>query len=194
MALYRTIIADPPWDHSDGTGYSFGYRDPRGRSGKHGSSSHSLPYCVMTVAEICALPVRELAESNATLYLWTTNRYLRQSYDVAEAWGFRPGTMLVWCKPKNQGLFGGVYLSNVEYVLMAQRGAPKANGKEGSRWHTWTRGRHSEKPEAFIDMVERLHSPPYLELFARRNRLGWATWGNEALNHVQLNVANKEIM
>ena len=58
--------------------------------------------------------------------------------------------------------------------------------REPSSWHQWPRGRHSTKPEAFIDMVERVSPGPYLELFARRQRLGWDTWGNEALCHVSL--------
>lgn len=183
---YRTIVADPPWDHSDGTGYSFGRRDPRGRSGKHGPTSHSLPYPIMTLEEIKALPVEKLSAPDATLYLWTTNRYLENAYDIVRAWGYKPGTLLVWCKPKNQGLFGGGWLSNVEYVLTGKRGSPKVNGKEGTRWYEWPRRAHSEKPEAMQDMVERMNDAPYLELFARRQRLGWDTWGNEALNHVEL--------
>lgn len=63
--------------------------------------------------------------------------------------------------------------------------APLGN-RIDTRWFTWPRGKHSEKPEAFLDMVETVSPGPYLELFARRNRLGWDTWGNEALEHVAL--------
>lgn len=55
-----------------------------------------------------------------------------------------------------------------------------------SRWFDWSRSAHSAKPEAFLDLVEQVSPGPYLELFARRQRLGWDTWGNEALNHVDL--------
>lgn len=55
-----------------------------------------------------------------------------------------------------------------------------------TRWFRWPRGPHSKKPEAFLDMVERVSPGPYLEVFARRNRLGWHTWGNESLNHVEV--------
>jgi hypothetical protein len=55
-----------------------------------------------------------------------------------------------------------------------------------TRWFQWPRGAHSAKPEAFLDMVEQVSPGPYLEMFARRNRLGWDTWGNEALGHVSL--------
>ncbi len=55
-----------------------------------------------------------------------------------------------------------------------------------TRWFAWPRGKHSAKPEAFLDLVEHVSPGPYLEMFARRQRLGWDTWGDEALNHVEL--------
>lgn len=55
-----------------------------------------------------------------------------------------------------------------------------------TRWWTWPRGEHSAKPEAFLDLVEQVSPGPYLELFARRNRLGWDTWGDGALQHVKI--------
>lgn len=62
------------------------------------------------------------------------------------------------------------------------------------RWHTtwfsWRRGQHSAKPDAFLDMVEETSPGPYLEMFARRQRLGWDTWGNEALQHVSMEPAS----
>lgn len=61
-----------------------------------------------------------------------------------------------------------------------------------TRWFTWPRGKHSEKPEAFLDLVERVSPGPYLEMFARRNRLGWDTWGNECLEHVALSAVSQE--
>jgi N6-adenosine-specific RNA methylase IME4 len=170
---FRTICADPPWDH-------YGFRDPRGRSGKHGPSNHSLPYSVMTLAEIEALPVAGCADKDAVLYLWTTSRFLEAAHGVARRWGFKPGTVLVWCKPPNQGLFGGTFLSNVEFVVTAKRGNPKATGKAGGRWFTWPRRKHSEKPHEFQTMVEVVCPGPRLELFARRARPGWVTIGNEA--------------
>lgn len=50
------------------------------------------------------------------------------------------------------------------------------------RWFVWPRGKHSAKPEAFLDLVEQVSPGPYLELFARRDRLGWDTWGDESLS------------
>ena len=180
LSGFRCIVADPPWDHSDHAAISFGFNDPNGRQGKHPPCRRThLPYPVMTLAEIEALPVAGCADKDAILYLWTTSRFLEAAHGVARKWGFKPGTVLVWCKPPNQGLFGGTFLSNVEFVLTAKRGNPKATGKSGSRWFTWPRRKHSEKPHECQTMVEAVSPGPRLELFARRKRKGWTCWGNE---------------
>lgn len=193
---YRTIVADPPWDHSDGTGYvvTIGDRKTR-RQRDDGRYTTETPYQSMTLDAIKALPIGDLAESDAHLYLWTTNRYLRDVWDVAEAWGFRGVCIITWCKPATGVMPGGAWGSNVEFCLFAKRGNLPAIGKANGRWYVWPRRRgpsvkegqrrqsmHSAKPEAFIDMVEQVSPPPYVELFARRHRLGWDVWGNESAN------------
>lgn len=57
-----------------------------------------------------------------------------------------------------------------------------------TRWFQWPRGKHSEKPEAFLDLVEEMSPGPYVELFARRDRLGWDTWGNESLGTAEMSA------
>lgn len=195
---YRTIVADPPWDHSDGTGVKFSIGDRANRRPMlDGPQIRTLQYPTMTVAEISALPVSELAESDAHLYLWATNRYVESAYGVARSWGFKPTTLLTWCKDPNPGwLPGGTFPSNTEFILFAHRGSLPALSRANGRWFVWPRLRgpsvaegqkrntkHSAKPEAFLDLVESVSPGPYLELFARRNRLGWSTWGNECLDH-----------
>ena len=81
---------------------------------------------------------------------------------------------------------GGAYALTTEFVLFARRGSLAAQERADRNWWNWKRGRHSQKPEAFLDLVETVSPGPYLELFARRNRLGWDTWGNEVLNHVEI--------
>lgn len=173
---YATIVADPPWDHSDGTGTAL--------VDGHWVRVGGVPYDCMSVEEICDLPVGDLAARNAHLYLWTTNRYLRDAYYVAEAWGFAVTKPLVWCKAP-QGFNGRPFLSTVEFVLACRRGVLRYTGDAGRQWWEWPRGAHSAKPEAFLDIVESVSPGPYLEMFARRNRFGWDTWGNEALEHVE---------
>jgi N6-adenosine-specific RNA methylase IME4 len=79
-------------------------------------------------------------------------------------------------------------MSTTEFVVFARRGSLAALTRCDRQWFEWSRGAHSEKPEAFLDIVEQVSPGPYLELFARRQRLGWDTWGNESLNHVELSA------
>lgn len=165
---YRTIVADPPWEVEAG---------PRSLHDPH-EPTRSLTYPTMTVTDLERLPVASLVEEDAHLYLWTINRYVEQSYGIARAWGFEPSTLLVWVKnPKGRGL-GGAFATVTEYVLFARRGTLVA-GHTPRNWWLWKRGPHSAKPEAFLDLVEQVSPGPYLELFARRQRLGWDTFGNE---------------
>jgi N6-adenosine-specific RNA methylase IME4 len=142
----------------------------------------------MSVDEIAALPIRELAEKRAHLYLWTINKYIEDTYEIARLWGFRPVVLLTWAKaPHGEGL-GGTFIQTTEHFLFARRGICPAAERVDSTWWQWKRGAHSQKPEAMMDMVEAVSPPPRLELFARRQRLGWDTWGDEALNHVELST------
>jgi N6-adenosine-specific RNA methylase IME4 len=148
----------------------------------------ALPYSTMTIAQICALAVQEKAEVDAHLYLWFPNAHGESVYGVVRAWGFRPSQILVWCKnPRGLGL-GGAFTNTSEYVLFSRRGSLATRCRMDTTWFNWTRphNSHSAKPEAFLDLVEQISPGPYLELFARRNRLGWDTWGNEALEMVEM--------
>ncbi len=102
----------------------------------------------MSVEEIAAMPVRELADSDAHLWLWTTNRYLRQSFGIVEAWGFRFAQLLIWAKtPMGKGP-GGAFAQNAEYVLFCRRGSLPHLEKQDSVWFNWPRTtKHSKKPE-----------------------------------------------
>lgn len=148
-------------------------------------------YATMGLDDICAMPVRELAEDDAHLYLWTTQLFLRDSYRVLDAWGFRQAAVIVWAKPP-KGVCG-TYVCSVEFCIFGRRGNLQHKRRQLGTCYQWPRSAHSAKPEAFIDMVESVSPGPYLELFARRNRLGWATWGNEALCHVELVTPNAKV-
>jgi N6-adenosine-specific RNA methylase IME4 len=175
---YRTIVADPPWVVRAGPR---SLHDP-------GERSRDLPYPTMTVEQIAALPVRALADDDAHLYLWTVNAYVEAAYQIARAWGFAPSTRLVWTKaPKGRGL-GGTFATATEYVLFARRGTLAALSRSDRNWWQWPRGPHSQKPDHFYDTVEQVSPPPYVELFARRHRLGWDVWGNESANTASLEV------
>jgi N6-adenosine-specific RNA methylase IME4 len=185
-SAFRCIVADPPWKVKAGRDLG-GYVVENGKQvwDETHQAARDLKYPAMTVEEICALPVAQLAEENAHLYIWTINKYVEQTYAVARAWGFEPSTMLVWAKtPFGAGL-GGAYGISTEYVLFCRRGTLPAKGRVTGTWWNWKRPyneagkpQHSAKPEAFQTMVESVSPGPYLELFARRKRHGWASIGN----------------
>ena len=157
---YKTILADPPWDIN--------------QKGKRGAARH---YPLMTLDQIKAMPVKDLSEENAHLYLWIPNGLLQEGLDVIKAWGFPYRSMLTWAKPR---LSLGVYIRNSsETILFATRGhAPVKCHGQGS-WLFAPVQEHSHKPEEQFAIIERLSSGPYLELFARRRQPGWDVWGNE---------------
>lgn len=191
---YRTVVADPPWDHSDGTGVNFGVDAYGGKHTPVAQHATYPPYQHMTLEQIAALPVPDLAEPAAHLYLWTTQRYLRASFDILEGWGFSVSATLTWCKAP-MGFMGGAYRSSTEFCHFAKRGSLAHKTQAPARWFTWKRtgwtqsdpaAKHSHKPDAFLDLVEQVSPGPYVELFARRQRLGWDTWGDQALEHVEM--------
>lgn len=177
-ARYRTVVADPPWPYPEGFGVG---RTPQGV--KNDGRRSALPYEPMTVEAIQALPVASLVDPDgAHLYLWTTNRYLFDARRIVEAWGFRYSQLIVWAKtPMGKGL-GGAFAQNAEYVLFCRCGSLPHVEKQESVWFNWPRtAKHSVKPDAMLDLVERVSPGPYLELFARRARFGWDYWGDESL-------------
>ncbi len=162
-AKFKTILADPPWDIQ--------------QKGRRGAEQH---YSLMTLEQITAMPVRDLAMDNSHLYLWVTNATLRDGYDVAEAWGFTVRSPLTWIKFR---LGFGVYLRNcTEHLLFATRGQAPVNFRSQPTWINAPAQEHSHKPEEQYAVIERISDGPYLELFARRrpsSSAAWSVWGNE---------------
>ena len=171
--IFRCIVADPPWKQDTGPG--FGY----------GKSGHDhVGYEQMSVEHIKEMAVRDHAADDAHLYLWTINKYVEHAYEIARAWGFKPSVLLVWAKkPLGSGL-GDAFRLSTEFVLYARRGSLKENCIVETTWFNWPRGRHSEKPAEFYELVESVTPAPYaekdrLEVFARKEREGWTVWGDE---------------
>jgi N6-adenosine-specific RNA methylase IME4 len=135
----------------------------------------------MTVSDIAALPVAGCAADDCDLYLWTTQKYLPDAFNVMQAWGFRYCQTLTWCKcPRGTGQ-GGLFCPTTEFLLLGRKGRmPQGKRRIDSTWWQIKRTNvHSRKPEFFQDMIETVSDGPRLELFARRLRLGWTVWGNE---------------
>lgn len=181
---YRTIVADPPWDYA---GFAGGHsRTPGKWEGP--VVTVPLPYRSMTLDEIRSLPVAEMADIDSRLFLWTTNRYLPDSFSVMNAWGFRYRQTLIWHKTDLN--LPGHLAPNAEFVMVGVKGNPgRLSTLSSPVIETPITKDHSRKPECWLDHFEQVSPGPYLELFARRQRLGWDTWGNEALNHVTIGGA-----
>jgi N6-adenosine-specific RNA methylase IME4 len=180
---YRTIVADPPWEYER--------RAIGGAESGTFGTSEPFPYGTLTVDRIAGIPVHDFADRDSVLWLWTTNKYLPESFDVMHAWGFRYRQTLVWGK-NNPMPVGSVAPSAAEFLLVGKRGAPNVSWTFPSSVIVTPRPpmrRHSSKPDCFMDWIEAASPAPRLELFARRQRLGWDTWGDQALEHVQLGEA-----
>ena len=162
---YRIVYADPPWSY--GNNQPDYYTEQRDH------------YPVMSLQDIGDLPIRDLAEDNAVLFLWVTSPMLEESFTVVKAWGFQYKTSFVWDKVKhNMGHYNSV---RHELLLVCTRGACTPDVKKlFDSVVTEERTTHSKKPILFYEMIEQLYTyGRRLELFARTKREGWDTYGNE---------------
>ena len=166
LPKFRTIVADPPWTHNQVSGGGYG-----------GAIGH---YDLMTLDRIKDMPIAEMADENAHLYLWVTNSNIDEGLEVVKAWGFRYITMFHWIKPR-MGV--GNYLRNAsETCIFAVRGKLPPKCRTQINWLISYPTIHSEKPREFMSIVERVSPGPYLELFARRRPAStekWYCFGNE---------------
>lgn len=159
---FGAIYADPPWVYDN--------QSTRAAQGNH--------YGGLTVDELCALPVNELAAKDAHLHLWTTNAFLFDCARIFDAWGFEFRSTFVWVKPQ-MGI-GNYWRNSHEFLLTGIRGdAKRFNDRSLKSWLECDRSRHSEKPFIVRDYIKRASPGPYLEMFARTPAEGWTCWGNE---------------
>ena len=131
----------------------------------------------MTVEELMALRVGSLAADDAILWCWTTNAHMREVYRLLDAWGFREKTILTWVKP-SIGV-GNWLRGQTEHCIVAARGLPRLRLSDQSTVLMATRRGHSQKPEEFYQLVEKLCPGRKAELFARHRRTGWTVAGNQ---------------
>lgn len=195
---YKAIVADPPWHFKARTALQMENWSSRRDVEKH--------YPIMNIADIKAMPVREVAAPDAHLFLWTTGPCLRMAFDVIEAWGFRYSAVaFTWVKLKRSinpaqlrivptqeaDLHVGLGLTtrkNAEFCLLGRRGNARREAKDVREIILSPVQEHSRKPEEAQNRVERYCEGPYLELFARRVRPGWAAFGNEIGGFVDADV------
>lgn len=165
---HRVLYVDPPWKYND---------ERTGLVDYTGAEDH---YPTLTIDELSALSVSELALPDAVLFLWATSPLLDDAFQIIAAWGFEYKTSFVWDKVRhNYGHYNSV---RHELLLVATRGSctPDSDKLRDSVVEC-PRGEHSEKPDVFYEIIEEMYQRgPRLELFARRKRKGWKAWGNQA--------------
>ena len=112
-------------------------------SKKYNENEIPIPYETMSVEEIKALKVADLADENCELYLWTTQKYLPDAFEVLKAWGFKYCQTLTWCKtPMGTGQ-GGVYCPTTEFLLLGRKGKmPKVKRIDTTWWNVKRTNKH----------------------------------------------------
>jgi N6-adenosine-specific RNA methylase IME4 len=161
---YPVIVADPPWP------FEIRDEDPSHRA--------IYPYPTMSLAQIAVLRVGELAHDDCILWLWTTNFNMREALGLVETWGFQHKTLLTWVKDRFG--YGDWLRTQTEHVIFATRGRPIVQLTNESTVLFAPMRAHSEKPDEFYALVEKLcPAPRYCELFSRRGRPNWDGHGDE---------------
>jgi N6-adenosine-specific RNA methylase IME4 len=170
---YSVIYADPPWSFDVWSG-----------AGKDRAAENHYP--TMTQPEIEKLPVGLIAADDCALFMWAVMPQLPEALRVIESWGFTYKTCaFVWVKQtKDEERFatgmGYWTRANAEVCLLATRGTPQRLNADVHQVVLSPRLEHSRKPDEVAARIERLVPGPYIELFSRRPREGWDTWGNQA--------------
>jgi len=162
---YRVLYADPPWK------YNNTMPDYFSEQGDH--------YPLMSVKQIREMDIKGVAADNAVLFLWVTSPILEEAFDVIKAWGFKYKTSFVWDKVKhNMGHYNSV---RHEFLLVCTRGSCQPDVKKlFDSVQSIERGKHSEKPEEFREIIDTIYPEgKRIELFARREVDGWDYFGNE---------------
>ncbi len=167
---YRVFYADPPWEY--GNSGVIGPSDNYGRAVRH--------YPSMSIRDLCDLPIRDMADSDAVLFLWVTSPLLAECFAVIKAWGFDYKTSFVWDKVKHN--FGHYNSVRHEFLLICTRGSctPDSKTLTDSVQTIERSTTHSEKPEKFRAIIDEMYPRgKRIELFARSKHDGWDNWGNE---------------
>ena len=171
---YNIIYADPPW--------KFKYYSKKGEKEK----SAQRHYSCMNLDDIKQLPIENLCEKDAILFLWVTFPFLEKCFEVIKAWGFEYKTCgFTWVKrnKKSDSFFWGCghwTRANAELCLIATKGNPKRVCASVHQVCDARVREHSRKPDEVREGIVKLMGDlPRIELFARQYANGWDCWGNE---------------
>jgi N6-adenosine-specific RNA methylase IME4 len=163
---WAAIVIDPPWKY--GTKYD---EDTR---------RVASPYDEIPLEELYKFKIP--ADDNSSLWLWTTHKFINESFDLMENWGFEYKISIAWNKVK-MGM-GRWLRCQVEFCLLGIRGKPNWNLTNERDILEEKRREHSRKPDGFYELVEDITPGPlddtyYCDIFSREKRKGWAQIGME---------------
>lgn len=172
LKKYDVIVVDPPWKIKK-------------ILRKSRPNQVEMDYPMMELEQIKSLPISKIAEDNSTLFLWTTDRYLFDSRDILEKWGFKYHLTMSWDKGNGICLFG--FHRVTEFCLVGFRGEKEAYPKRKTIPTSFSAKseRHSAKPDEFYSMLENLGGAK-IDVFARKKREGWDCFGNEVESDIDL--------
>lgn len=176
---YNIVYADPPWS----------YNSRRSNYIANGSGETLRHYDTLTLDELKEMPINEITDKNAMLFMWATFPQLQEALDLIKAWGFIYKTVAFsWVKTTKDGTkpaFGVGYYTrnNVEICLLGVKGKPFKEVGNMSSVVISPREEHSKKPDIVREkIVELCGNLPRIELFARKETEGWDVFGNEVEN------------
>ena len=187
--MYRVILADPPW--------KFGSRLRNGTPKANGTKNtrfYHVPYPEMTTKEICAMPIKDICEKDAALFIWTTDAHIPDCLEVIKAWGFKYSTVaFVWVKKEKSGVtschVGHWTNKSSEICFIATRGrmSKYIQSRKVRQLIEACRDKHSRKPSESHERIEMLFGDvSKVELFARSHRAGWDVFGNQVEGSIHL--------
>ena len=167
---YNIIYADPPWKYKESWG------------------NGQVGYNTMTNQQIIDMPVADIAEEQAQLYLWVTNPFIAEGLEVYKSWGFDYKTLITWVKTYKDGTpemgMGYYFRGCTEHIIFGVRGKMKCINKTTKNMFMEVNPKkHSQKPQTFKEMIVKTSGDlPRIELFARNVGLfkdGWDYWGDQ---------------
>lgn len=180
MKKYQIIVVDPPWEIEK--------IKKRVRP-----NQVDMDYPTMTIEEIKQLPINKIADDISTCFLWTIDKYLFDSKDIIESWGFKYHLTMSWDKTNGLAMYG--FNRQTEFILVGLSGNHEAYPTRKTIRTSFTAKSpfHSAKPDEFYNMLEILEgnrievfARPYTSMFPKRE--GWDVWGNEVDSDIDLNL------
>jgi len=176
--VYKTIVIDPPWEIS-----------MTGKTKLRPTRPKELPYKTMTLDEIKKFPVKNFAETGCHVYMWTTNKMLRHTWDIFESWGVNYHLILPWVKTNGIAPCFA-YKFATEFCVLGFFGKPMQKFNKNCKLN-WIqtkapqKGNHSAKPVEFYELIKDMSPEPRIDIFARKRHLGFDAWGDQVEKQIQ---------